>query len=63
MGQSGFSAARKPGKPEQGTSVAVEAVTIGLIDAALKWKYVLGLAGLSREKILARATRITLFLV
>ena len=33
MGQSGFPAAGKPGKPEQGTSVAVEAVTVGLLDA------------------------------
>ena len=40
MGQGGFPAAGKPGKPEQGASVAVEAVAIGLFDAALKWKYV-----------------------
>ena len=40
MGQGGFSAAGKPGKPEQGTPVAVEAVTVGLFDAALEWEYV-----------------------
>jgi len=40
MGQGGFSAAGKAGEPNQSASVAVEAVAVGLFDAALKWEYV-----------------------
>ena len=40
MGQGGLPAAGKAGKPDQGTSVTVEAVTVGLLDAALEGEYV-----------------------
>ena len=40
MGQGGLPAAGKAGKPDQGTSVTVEAVAVGLLDAALEGEYV-----------------------
>ena len=36
MGQGGFPAAGKAGKPEKRASVTVEAVAVGLLDAALE---------------------------
>ena len=38
MGQGGFPATGKASKPYQRASVAVEAVAVGLLDAALKWE-------------------------
>jgi len=38
MGQGGFAAAGKASEPYQRASVAVEAVAVGLLDAALKWE-------------------------
>ena len=41
MGQGGFPASGKAGKPDKGASVAVEAVAVGLLDAALEWEDVI----------------------
>ena len=51
----GFSAAGKAGEPEKGGSMAVEAMAVGLLDAALEWEYV----GFHFFFFLARISRIT----
>ena len=39
MGQGGFPAAGETGEPNQGASVTVEAVAVGLMDVALVGEY------------------------